>query len=84
MEKTCSIESSHILLQQIVGVSFDKWRKRLTYLYNRINGKAKTVLCGDRMSVDVEQAYLFPPRNRLFFNDFTVNIAVYKWASVRW
>ncbi len=66
MEKTYNIESSSILLLQTVDVSYDKRRKQLLRLYNRIHEKAKTVLCGNRMSEDVEQAYLFPPRNRLF------------------
>ena len=66
MEKTCNIESISILLLQTVDMSCDKWRKRLLRLYNKIHEKAKTVLCGNRMSEDVEQAYLFPPRNRLF------------------
>ncbi len=61
MRKTRNRESSSILLLQSVGVSYDAWR-----IDNRIYGKAKAVLCGNRMSEDVEQAYLFPPRNRLF------------------
>ena len=63
MKKIRNRKSSGILLLQAVGVSYNDRRE---HLHDRIYGKTKTVLCGNRMSEGVEQAYLFPPRNRLF------------------
>ncbi len=64
MKKIRNRKSSGILLLQAGGVSYNERRE---HLHNRINGKAKMVLCGNQMSEDVEQAYQFPPKEPSFF-----------------